>query len=533
MNNINHDDFIEGYTDQLSVEAGREIGLCVSTSTAKYSVEVARIGAEREVVWSSNTLAGAHHPTPENASSYGCGWPVELKIPVGAEWRSGYYSVILKTEGSNTSGEASFVVRSARPGKDTSILLQLTTNTDNAYNSWGGYTLYNGPGGPDDPARRVSFDRPFAGFAEDGRYLFDLSGDFTASLDGGAISKELGETLAEKGAPITRWASVELTKRGRYWRIFDAGRLLAIKNIGDRYEIYDAFSVWESCWHQWQHHFVAFAERAGYRIDFAVNGDLEFHPEILPHYRLVLSVGHDEYWSWPMRDSLESFIENGGNVAFFSGNSVFWQVRSEDDGRALACYKVPELDPVYSTNDRRFLTTVWPSRLIGRPENHLTGVSFAYGGYHRLFDQFLDTDGDYTIHRGNHWVFEGTGLRRGDKLGGKNRIIGYECDGCDLEYRDGLPYPTGQDGTPESLEVLATAPAGLSDADDSLAILTNAIYGENSGKMLPHPGAAVMGIYTRGGTVFTAGCTDWPYGLRGRDRQVERITRNVLDRLSN
>ena len=40
-----------------------------------------------------------------------------------------------------------------------------------------------------------------------------------------------------------------------------------------------------------------------------------------------------------------------------------------------------------------------------------------------------------------------------------------------------------------------------------------------------------MGLYTRGGTVFTAGTTDWSHGLKG-DAAVARITGNVLDRLS-
>jgi hypothetical protein len=44
-------------------------------------------------------------------------------------------------------------------------------------------------------------------------------------------------------------------------------------------------------------------------------------------------------------------------------------------------------------------------------------------------------------------------------------------------------------------------------------------------------GNAVMGTYTRGGTVFTAGTTDWSHGLRGGDKAVERITRNVMDKL--
>ena len=42
----------------------------------------------------------------------------------------------------------------------------------------------------------------------------------------------------------------------------------------------------------------------------------------------------------------------------------------------------------------------------------------------------------------------------------------------------------------------------------------------------------MLGLYVRGGTVFTVGTTDWAHGLRGGDEVVERITRNVLDRLS-
>src|SRR5690606_6012142 len=47
----------------------------------------------------------------------------------------------------------------------------------------------------------------------------------------------------------------------------------------------------------WEHPFVAWAESNGYALDYAVNGDLASRPELLKHYKLVLSVGHDEYWS--------------------------------------------------------------------------------------------------------------------------------------------------------------------------------------------------------------------------------------------
>src|SRR5205814_7285084 len=110
----------------------------------------------------------------------------------------------------------------------------------------------------------------------------------------------------------------------------------------------------------WEQPFVAWAESAGYKIDYAVNSDLEFHPEVLKPYRLVLSVGHDEYWSAPMRDHLEAFIAKGGNAAFFSGNTCFWQVRSEDAGRALVGWKTKyEQDPLYGTGKDHLLTGMW------------------------------------------------------------------------------------------------------------------------------------------------------------------------------
>jgi hypothetical protein len=452
--------FIDAYTDRLSYEAGDRVGLRVSTSASKYSVEVARVGMKREVVFTKDGLPGTTHPVPKDAASHGCRWPAELSISVAKAWPSGYFQVILRTaeeDGRSALGEAFFVVRPVKPGRDATILLQLCTNTYNAYNRWGGSSLYGGPKGM---VRRVSFERPYIGF--------DPSDKFTRRFSG---------------------------------------------------------------WANWEQPFVTWAEAAGYRIEFAVNSDLEFQPEILKGYRLVLSVGHDEYWSAPMRDHLEAFIGKGGNVAFFSGNTCFWQVRSEDDGRALVSWKMDfDKDPVRKTDDLRLLSGMWSNYLVDRPENRLTGVSFCYGGYHRFFE--IGGDGCYTVHRPDHWAFTGTGLKRGDKLGAREKIVGYECDGCRFTLQDGLPVPTGKDGTPEGFEILGSAPAGLSvKYDDSLLWVSEALYGKGTKRRIEQPGAAVLGSYTRGGTVFTTGCTEWVRGLQGRDPVVERITRNVLDRL--
>jgi len=236
-----------------------------------------------------------------------------------------------------------------------------------------------------------------------------------------------------------------------------------------------------------------------------------------------LSVGHDEYWSAPMRDHLEKFIGEGGNVAFFSGNTCCWQVRAEDNGSALTCWKQNvQQDPVFvARGSQATLSTLWSHHLVQRPENQLTGVGFLWGGYHKSHGQLMDASGGFDVHRPDHWVFAGTALKVGEQFGAKDTIVGYECDGCELEWKGGIPKPTHRDGTPANFEVLATAPAQW-HPDDC----------EWYERWQPgRKGHAVLGVYTRGGTVFTCGSTDWSHGLRGRDPVVERITRNLLDRL--
>jgi hypothetical protein len=61
------------YTDRLSYRPGEEVRFHTSTSASRYSIEVARIGARREVVWTRSGIRGALHPTPAEAFARGCG----------------------------------------------------------------------------------------------------------------------------------------------------------------------------------------------------------------------------------------------------------------------------------------------------------------------------------------------------------------------------------------------------------------------------------------------------------------------------
>ena len=90
--------FTEGYAGRLSYAPGEDAEFHISTSAAKFTVEIRRIGATNELVWSTKDLAGKEHPIPEDASSHGCRWPAALKVPVEVNWRSGYYMATLHAE---------------------------------------------------------------------------------------------------------------------------------------------------------------------------------------------------------------------------------------------------------------------------------------------------------------------------------------------------------------------------------------------------------------------------------------------------
>ena len=68
--------YIEGYTGEVSYKPGDRVGLHVSTTARTFAVEIARVGARREVVLSTNGIPGQEYPVPENASAQGCGWGI-------------------------------------------------------------------------------------------------------------------------------------------------------------------------------------------------------------------------------------------------------------------------------------------------------------------------------------------------------------------------------------------------------------------------------------------------------------------------
>lgn len=484
------------YAWPQSVVAGDTVGLRAAGPPAAAELRITRIGLRREVVWSGDIVLEPHD-LPDDAAPAGCPWPDAARVEIPSTWRSGYYEVTLRTSvGMRRETVGFFVVRAAEPDPERPLLV-LTTNTWNAYNDFGGRNLYS-------RGTRVSFARPMAP---------------------GLLRKPDG--------PGARVAVVDAPDRAM------AAHVAYVRD--------HQFTQWAGSagWPNAELPFVRWAEAAGYELDYAINADLETVPGLLDGRRLYLSVGHDEYWSWAMRDTVETFVHDGGNALFLSGNTSFWQVRLEDDGATMIGYKDQfKKDPVYGTDQQHLLTSMWSDHLIERPENHLTGVTFSRGGYHRIGRAVAVGAGGYTVYRPDHWVFEGTDTVYGDVIGAGAVTVGYECDGCEIELRHGLPHPTGADGTPADFQILGMVPArpfgrdnaprGVPDgARSECEFIAWRVLGEDTPEAAAQfeHGHAVMGVHEPGGTVFTAGTTEWAWGLANHDPVIERITRNLLDRL--
>src|SRR3954468_12786137 len=90
---------VTGYCWPQSARAGEQVALHMSSSGGRpVRVEVARVGARREVVFHADAVAAEEHETPTDASSKGCGWPVALTLAVEDTWRSGYYEVVMEID---------------------------------------------------------------------------------------------------------------------------------------------------------------------------------------------------------------------------------------------------------------------------------------------------------------------------------------------------------------------------------------------------------------------------------------------------
>lgn len=414
-------DAVAGYTDRVSVAPGEHFGLHVSTTADSFRVSAFRVGwyggRRARRVWTSERIPGRARPAPRvlpAMRTVRADWPATLTVDSGG-WPEGAYLLRLEAD-TGHQRYVPLIVRSA-VGTGRTVLLHAPA-TWQAYNRWGGSSLYAGTSGAyATRSLAVSFDRPY------------------------------DEQGAEKFL-VYEWALVVL------------------------------------------------AERLGIPLAYSTGVDVHRDPGVLRGAHAIVCLGHDEYWTPQQRAHVTAARDAGTNVAFLGANTCFRRVRLETgtaaEDRTVVCYKTDwRADPCYGSHPA-LVTTDYRLPPAPDPESSLTGV--LYEGY--------PVDAPYVVQAADHWLYEGTGVRPGDRFA---HLVGVEYD----RVTPGSP-------TPGPLEITAHSPLVCGG----------------------RPGHSDSAYYTTpaGAGVFATGTMRWVEGLvagtgmLGRDHGMDARTRAFVTR---
>src|SRR5690349_22320854 len=312
---------LQGFATQMSVNVGETVNFKIKSTATSYRLDIYRMGwyggNGARLVATVNPVGRQTQPNCLTNAATGlvdCGnWAVSASWAVPATAVSGiYFARLVRTDSTAGSSHVVFVVRDDASHSD--LLFQTSDTTWQAYNTYGGNSLYTGS--PAGRAYKVSYNRPFIN-----------RGDPTGTT-------------------------------------------------GERDYLFDA-----------EYPMIRWLEANGYNVSYMSGIDTDRIGNQIRNHRAFMSVGHDEYWSGQQRANVEAARDAGVNLAFFSGNEVFWKTRWENSidsshtpYRTLVSYKEThanaKIDPTPTWTgtwrDPRFS----PPSDGGRPENALTGTIF-------------------------------------------------------------------------------------------------------------------------------------------------------------
>jgi hypothetical protein len=257
----------------------------------------------------------------------------------------------------------------------------------------------------------------------------------------------------------------------------------------------------------WDAPFVAWLEGRGYQVSYCTDFDLHYDESLLQKAGLLVSTGHDEYWSALMRSRVLEFVDRGGSMCFFAGDVACFGVEFSAAGDRLFCPKMAGEAPEVAS----LLTgALWA---VHDQQNWLTMSSGAYGG--GWWDGRRSIEAYQPVVPG-HWIFEGVDVPASGISGGPDTpVIGYETDGVRLARGSDPPrlseHRKGGSGGRVLLAVAKLSAGWVAGYDQANA-------------------AIMIRTAQSGGMVFSTGTTDWPLAL-GTDAAVSQITANVIERL--
>jgi hypothetical protein len=269
---------------------------------------------------------------------------------------------------------------------------------------------------------------------------------------------------------------------------------------------------------------IRWLESNGYDVSYISGLDTDRAGSELQEHKAFLSVGHDEYWTGQQRANIEAARDTGVNLAFFSGNEVYWKSRwepsidsSHTPNRTFVTYKETwanaKIDPsaqwTGTWRDPRFS----PPSDGGRPENQMTGTIFTVDSYRLDSIKVPAADGKMRFWRNTSIA----NLSSGQTATLGPNVLGYEWD---EDLNNGFRPPGAINLSTTTLDV--------------------AQYVTDFGNTVG-PGTATHQLTqyrapNGGGLVFGAGTTRWSWGLDSNhinepstpDPRMQQATVNVL-----
>lgn len=156
-----------GYADRTSVAPGQSIVFHIASTVSPFSLEIYNLARPAEIL---TTLTGLTSQARDCTGMWesGCGWPVTTTFTIPAGWPSGYYAAQFPTGLGRRF--ITFIVRAAAPGVTSPIVVIAPTHTWQAYNNFGGKSLYDSSSTDGQRAHVVSQLRPFTAHGGLGRY---------------------------------------------------------------------------------------------------------------------------------------------------------------------------------------------------------------------------------------------------------------------------------------------------------------------------------------------------------------------------
>ncbi len=248
----------------------------------------------------------------------------------------------------------------------------------------------------------------------------------------------------------------------------------------------------------WEFPLAYWLEERGFDVSYISNLDTHGDPAGLRRAKALLSVGHDEYWTLEMFEHVREAVKGGVNVLFLSGNTCCGRILYNEVTRAF------ERIDVFGPPDPEM-------RFVGMKElPHRSPHANTLIGAHSTPP--VTGGADWTCVAPEHWIFEGTGMKKGDAIPG---LVGWEWHGDPAVTIPGL-------------EIVATGPTQSAPGQPNGGVYTATLY--------PGP---------RDNFVFNASTIWWADGLseppgymrprvytepQGPDPRVQRITENLLRR---